>query len=486
MSANQYIRANKRIYIILMCLYAYFFVSFVVGSAMNGMVPGVVVQMVAVCIAAVIGTIAYIKMRDTRIGMITLISPGALTYVLIALLNRNEYSFIYAFIFIVISMCFFNMRLVVLGNIVVAITNVARIFIYYPTTAERFSQENLVMLATIVFTAVASIVVTRMMIVFNKENVESIMQASEKQAESNQKMVLVADNIINHFSKAMNQIDELKGAIDSNNFAMENIADSTASTAENIQKEAEMCMDIRQITEQTAGEILRVREASDRTSATIDEGRLEIEELKAQSKNVEDASKVTEEVIDNLTRQVNDVQKFVGIILQISDQTNLLALNATIEAARAGEAGKGFAVVAEEIRQLSEQTQSASNNITDIISKLIQETHLANQSIENSVASMLKQSEMIENTDKRFADIHSEMVELSGNVNETERGMQDILKATETISDSVNQLSAASEEVAASSTDGVKTSERAVESMAECTQILEKICMLARDLKEFA
>ena len=51
-----------------------------------------------------------------------------------------------------------------------------------------------------------------------------------------------------------------------------------------------------------------------------------------------------------------------------------MQLNASIEAARAGEAGRGFAVVAEEIRQLSEQTQEASNHITNIINELIQDT----------------------------------------------------------------------------------------------------------------
>ena len=226
-------------------------------------------------------------------------------------------------------------------------------------------------------------------------------------------------------------------------------------------------------------------DASGRASMTIGEGKIEIEELKAQSKTVEDASKTTVEVIERLTQQVNEVQNFVGTILQISNQTNLLALNASIEAARAGEAGKGFAVVAEEIRQLSEQTKNASNNITEIITKLMEDTQLVNESVEISVSSMLKQNEMIDNTDRRFEDIFNEMKALATNVNNSQIGMKTILTSTETISDSVAQLSAFSEEVAASSAEGVKSSEESVSNMDDCNKILEDIYMLAQDLKQF-
>ncbi len=93
---------------------------------------------------------------------------------------------------------------------------------------------------------------------------------------------------------------------------------------------------------------------------------------KATADNMENMN-VLQSNVAVLEQKSNDITNIISTITSISGQTNLLALNASIEAARAGEAGKGFAVVADEIRQLSEQTKTATEDIKALVMEIQQQ-----------------------------------------------------------------------------------------------------------------
>lgn len=135
--------------------------------------------------------------------------------------------------------------------------------------------------------------------------------------------------------------------------------------------------------EHSAQNVNVVATATEEMTATVEE----------IARNTENARHVTDEAVANveaatstvldLESAANQINNVITTISDISDQTKLLALNATIEAARAGEAGKGFAVVASEVKDLAQQTNVATTEISNKIEAMQEATKSTITEIEN-------------------------------------------------------------------------------------------------------
>jgi methyl-accepting chemotaxis protein len=97
------------------------------------------------------------------------------------------------------------------------------------------------------------------------------------------------------------------------------------------------------------------------------------------------AAQATHDLIGRLASSSQQIGDVVKAITAIAQQTNLLALNATIEAARAGESGKGFAVVAGEVKELAQETATATDDISAKVQSIQQDTAAATEAISQIV-----------------------------------------------------------------------------------------------------
>ncbi len=168
------------------------------------------------------------------------------------------------------------------------------------------------------------------------------------------------------------------------------------------------------------------------------------------AQNAEKARGITENAvksIDEANLQMNQlseasgqINRVIEVIVDIADQTKLLALNATIEAARAGEAGKGFAVVANEVKDLAQQTNNATEDIELRLQKM-------QDSTDTAVEKIIQIGHIINNVSEMVSMIAAAVEEQNVTVTDIAENIDQSAQASEKIAADMTRFQSASETV---------------------------------------
>ncbi|PSV53804.1 methyl-accepting chemotaxis protein [Photobacterium sp. GB-1] len=161
---------------------------------------------------------------------------------------------------------------------------------------------------------------------------------------------------------------------------------------------------------------------------------------------LEEQFAINEKRMQELDNYVKEITEVVELISSIANNTNLLALNAAIEAARAGEQGRGFAVVADEVRQLASETNQQTESIRNTIASLHKAADDVNEAMLVSRKEMMSSIErssdvqqainLIKNT---ISDINQQMVTIAVATQQQERASQHVAQNLEQVASRAQQ-----------------------------------------------
>lgn len=163
-----------------------------------------------------------------------------------------------------------------------------------------------------------------------------------------------------------------------------------------------------------------------------------------------DAIEIVAQNVEATDRSVEQISQAVNFITEIADQTNLLALNASIEAARAGEAGRGFAVVANEISSLADQSGESTKKIEAILNVLVMDSKRSIQKMEEVKNHLHEQQENLKSTQREFENVNAGIKDTRNQSGMVDVQAKDCDESRSGVIDIISNLSAISEQNAAS------------------------------------
>ncbi|MCM1273372.1 MAG: methyl-accepting chemotaxis protein [Clostridium sp.] len=316
----------------------------------------------------------------------------------------------------------------------------------------------------------------------NNDKLAKIEEDRQRVSDMLNQIMEISARMTGNINVVSEKMDDLENSFVKTKDSMVEVSNGTNDTADSIQSQLMKTEEIQDFVRKVEVVTSQIEQGMEDANTEVASGRDKIDELINQVQVSDDASKQVSAELDKLSEYTGQMQSIIELIDGITSQTSLLSLNASIEAARVGEAGKGFAVVASEISNLADQTQNATVDITDLIDNISHELEsvvkVINYLMDNSKLQGIAATETassFETIASRTGDIQQQIEDLSGLVSE-------LASSNEAIVESIQTISAATEEVTAHSTVTLECSEENTTIVGDVGTVVEELQSLAERL----
>ncbi|MCM1047561.1 MAG: methyl-accepting chemotaxis protein [Clostridiales bacterium] len=301
-----------------------------------------------------------------------------------------------------------------------------------------------------------------------------------------EKLRSTVEGISNSVNRLVNSGDSLEAtaaqtsaSADEISHAIEDISKGAVTQSEDVESATIEINNMGALIKKIVEGVQELHEVSNNMKKADDESEQIITELGTSNDKTIEAIKKIDASVHTTNDSVGKIQEAINLITSIASETSLLALNASIEAARAGEAGRGFAVVASQISKLSEDSNNSAKTIENIINQLATDSESSVKIMAEVQEIINEQQKKLDETRRKFGDV-SKGIDMSltemGNIYEQTKECD---VAREKVTDMIRNLSAVSEENAAST-------EQTNASMEELNATINLLAEAARELKDIA
>lgn len=278
-------------------------------------------------------------------------------------------------------------------------------------------------------------------------------------------------------SMSADSCEQVNSAVDELAQGSMSIAESCTQLASEVDTMSQCCDDI-------SDEVANLANASNEIQAANDEAKKHMNSALVASEKSADSANEIADIIMETNERVGEINQAVDLILSIASQTNLLSLNASIEAARAGEAGRGFAVVASEISSLATQSSESANTIQNIVKRITEISQKSVEKAQDIKHIISEQYESINDTNTKFEALSEQVNSSIESIKTISDKVDSLAEVKNVINSNVSDLSAVSEESAASTEESTASINSISQSVIDISSSSEELKNLADKLSE--
>ncbi|MBO5373272.1 MAG: hypothetical protein J6A75_11240 [Lachnospiraceae bacterium] len=376
--------------------------AFMVKNIVNKNIQGILVIGICLAIFGASAFFMYIRKMETRKKAMVLAISLLFLIFLISINSGESYSDDFPLFLAVVGMTGLYLEpKITIMQIFVADILLVLMYVLHPEKAGDSSQY---ILCVVMFMVAASLFYQTI------KRGQAFIKISEERAKQAEELLTSMKNmgieLEQDFTKSSTNIEN-------NTQELQKGSEAIAQSANEVTKS---CNDVQERIQESSVSIVKLNEEVNSFETTLTENRANMEDMGKQLALVSTAVSEANEVFQEMEKKMSEVADIAGQLSNISFNTTILSLNASIEAARAGTAGAGFDVVATEMRELSNNSNMFSEQVSEVVKVLLSQVEKTAAQFSDSTKALVQSENTMHELQESFTRLTERFDSLYGNI----------------------------------------------------------------------